>query len=85
MKYSCGYNNKRPLTPADFEGLGLNSQIDLKYLPFVHYNSNYCTKCKCIFNKVYEKTRYAKIMNQWYFFCDDTCWSNWCQSLNTFK
>ena len=75
MKYILG-KKKRTLTPDDFKGLCLDST----YLPFVQNNN--CSNCNCLFEKIPEKIRFAKITNQWYIFCDDNCWATWCQSFN---
>lgn len=74
-RYICRRNH-RTLKPNDFKGLCLDSPD----LPFVQ--NNYCTNCNCLFDKVSEKIRFAKITHQWYIFCGDDCWSIWCQSFN---
>ena len=81
MKYICSFkNNKKPLTPSDFDGLEVKSQVNIYYL----LNSG-CEDCNSRFEEKSNKIRIAKVISNWYFFCDDKCWANWCNNSNKFR
>ena len=75
MRFLCKMRKDRnkTLTPNDFKGLEIKSKKV--------FFSNICTNCNSEFVQM-SNIRYAKCINQWYFFCDDYCWSKWCQSFN---